>query len=327
MLSSTLSWVGRLSPWLLISGLAYAAVFIKPTVNPHPLNQPLTERRDAFFDAAALDSSIWVVGQNGAMLSTPDAGDSWNREELPQRINLQSVAVSDSGRLVVIGNHGRIWTRAGAQDWQEHQLPVDEYAGKLLSVSYIGGQFWVAGEMGVLFRGNADASEWHPLGTGEDVTFNSVRVGANGDLWIAAEFGQLLRSGDQGQSWTKYELGSESLRAIAFDGATGMAVGNRGEAYLTRDGGDSWTPIAKFTSEHLFDVVVHDGQWIVTGDRGALLRSSNPESGWQTWTPKGLDKSYHSRLLSMPEGVLLVGQQIGLLEQDELKIWPSEREK
>lgn len=327
MLSSTLSWAGRLSPWLLISGLAYAAVFIKPTVNPHPLNQPLTERRDAFFDAAARGNSIWVVGQNGALLSTANAGDNWSREELPNRINLQSVAVSDAGRLVVVGNHGRIWIRADGQAWQEHQLPVDEYAGKLLSVAYISGHFWVVGEMGTLFRGNAEASEWYPLGTGEDVTFNSIRAGANGDLWIAAEFGQLLRSNDQGESWTKYELGSESLRAIAFDGSTGVAVGNRGEAYLTRDGGDNWQAIENFTSEHLFDVVVRDGQWIVTGDRGALLRSSNPESGWQTWAPQGLDKSYHSRLLGVPGGVLLVGQQIGLLEQDELKIWPSEREK
>ena len=324
MISTTLSWVGRLSPWLLISGLAYAAVFIKPTVNPHPLDQPLLERRDAFFDA---DERFWVVGQNGAMLSTQDGGDNWNREELPGRANLQSVAVSDSGRLVVIGNQGRIWTRADAGDWSEQVLPVSEHAGKLLSVAFIAGHFWVAGEMGALFRGNADGSGWQALGTGEDVTFNSIRAGADGDLWIAAEFGQLLRSTDQGQSWTTQELGSESLRAIAFDGATGMAVGNRGEAYLTRDAGDSWRPVEKFTSEHLFDVVVHDGRWIVTGDRGALLRSSDPEAGWQTWTPEGLDKSYHSRLLGVPGGVLLVGQQIGLLEQDELKIWPSEREK
>lgn len=327
MLSSALSWVGRLSPWLLISGLAYAAVFIKPTVNPHPLDQPLLERRDAFFDAAARDRSFWVVGQNGAMLSTTDAGDSWNRQELPGRANLQSVAVSDNGRLVVIGNQGRIWTRVDAQDWQEHVLPVSEYAGKLLSVAFISGHFWVAGEMGALFRGNADASEWQALGTGDDVTFNSIRAGADGDLWIAAEFGQLLRSTDLGQNWSTQELGSESLRAIAFQGSTGMAVGNRGEAYLTQDAGDSWQPIKRFTSEHLFDVVVHDGQWIVTGDRGALLRASNPEGEWQTWAPEGLDKSYHSRLLSVAGGVLLVGQQIGLLEQDKLTIWPSEREK
>jgi photosystem II stability/assembly factor-like uncharacterized protein len=325
MFSTTMSWLGRLSPWLLISGLAYAAVFIKPTVDPAPLSQPLLERRDAFFDGAVHKDNFWVVGQNGALLATTDAGQRWNREELPGRDNLQSIAVSDSGRVVVVGNQGRLWTREPGQPWQSHSLPVAEHAGKLLSVAFIDNQFWVAGEMGALFRGDAQAQNWQALGIDEDVTFNAIRPGANGDLWLAAEFGRLLRSRDHGQTWVSQELGSESLRSIAFEGSTGVAVGNRGEAYLTLDAGDSWQAIPKFTSEHLFDVVVHQGQWVATGDRGALMRSSDPAADWQAWTPPALDKSYHSRLLATHDGVILIGQQIGLLTKDELEIWPAER--
>lgn len=327
MLNRLLSWVARLAPWMVIGSLAYAAVFIKPSVNPVPLDQPLLERRDAFFDGAVLGERLWIVGQNGALLSSLDAGANWVREELPARGNLQSIAVSDQGRQVVVGNQGRLWTRLGAEPWQSQDLLVSDLAGKLLSVSFINGHFWTVGEMGALFRGDADAAHWEPMGTGDDVTFNSIRAGVEGDLWITAEFGRLLRSRDNGLTWTTQELGSESLRSLVFDGHTGIAVGNQGQAFLSKDGGDSWQAVKPFTREHLFDVAVHRGEWLTTGDRGALFRTQTPSGTWQAWTPDGLDKSYHSRLLDTADGVVLVGHQLGLLRQDDLQLWPREQQQ
>ena len=318
-------WLARLAPWMVIGGLAYAAVFIKPSVDPVPLDQPLLERRDAFFDGAVLDQNIWVVGQNGALLTSEDAGRSWVREELPQRSNLQSIAVSPMGQKVVVGNQGQVWTRVLDGPWQHLELQVSELAGKLQSVKFIDGEFWVVGEMGALFRGSEEATDWQALGLDEDINLNAISAGVDDDLWIAAEFGRLLRSQDRGRSWSAQELGSESLRAVYFRGTTGMAVGNRGQAFISHDGGDSWRPIAPFTSEHLFDVVERDGQWLVTGARGALFRSEDPQRQWRAWTPEGLDMSYHNRLLATDDGVVLIGQQLGLLHGDQLQIWPGEQ--
>lgn len=325
MPSRLLGWIARLAPWMVIGSLAYAAVFIKPTVNPVPLDQPLLERRDAFFDGAALGERLWIVGQNGALLSSSDAGAHWRREELPARGNLQAIAVSPRGRQVVVGNQGHLWTRLGDEPWQSQQLVVSELAGKLLDVSFIDGHFWAVGEMGALFRADADATHWQVLGTGDDVTFNSIDAGADGDLWITAEFGRLLRSRDGGASWTTQELGSESLRALHFDGRTGVAVGNRGQVFVSQDGGDSWQALKPFTREHLFDIAEHHGQWLASGDRGALFRAPEPTGSWQAWTPDGLDKSYHSRLLDTRDGVVLIGHQLGLLRQDDLQLWPREQ--
>lgn len=327
MFSRLLEWVFRLAPWIVIGGLAFAAVFIKPSVNPVPLDQPLLEHRDAFFDGAALGERLWIVGQNGALLSSKDAGGHWLREELPGRRNLQSIAVSDKGRQVVVGNEGRVWTRQDAEPWQSQQLLVSDLAGKLSSVSFINGYFWAVGEMGALFRSDADAAKWQAMGSGDDVNFNSIRAGVDGDLWITAEFGRLLRSRDDGRTWTTQELGSESLRALVFDGRTGVAVGNQGQAFITQDGGDSWKTLPSFTREHLFDISVHNGQWITTGDRGALFHTQDPTGTWRSWTPQGLDKSYHSRLLDTADGVVLIGHQLGLLRQDDLQIWPREQQQ
>lgn len=316
-----------LSPWMVIAGLAFAALFIKATVSPIPLDQPLLEHRDAFFDGAVLKDQLWIVGQNGALLSSDDAGLNWTREELPGRRNLQAIAVSDQGRQVVVGNQGRIWTRLNDQPWQSQDLPVSEFAGKLMSVSFINGHFWIVGEMGALFRGDAEATRWQVMGPEEDVNFNSVRAGADGDIWITAEFGRLMRSRDNGLTWTNQELGSESLRAIVFDGATGVAVGNQGQAFITHDSGDSWEQLAQFTPDHLFDVSIHNDMWVTTGDRGALFRSKTPSATWQAWLPQGLDKSYHNRLLNTADGLVLIGHQLGLLHQDSLQLWPGEKQQ
>ena len=328
MLSTCLSWAGRLSPWVIIGSLSYAALFVQPTVNPHPLSQPLLENRDAFFDAEVYGQHVWAVGQNGALLESLDGGDSWTREEVPGRDNLQGIAVSPAGKVVVVGNQGRLWVKQDDGSWKEQQVLGEDTVAKLLDVTFIDNHFWVVGEIGSLLRGDADGSNWQQLSIDEDVTLNSIRAGANDDLWIAAEFGRLLHSVDHGQSWQVQELGSESLRAIHFNAQVGVAVGNRGGFYLSENAGESWREVPAFTEEHLYDVTFNEGRWIVTGDRGALYQSREavPAKGWQRWSPAGLDKSYHSRLLNTDRGVLLIGKQVGLLGAEDLRLLIKENQ-
>ncbi|KRW60960.1 WD40/YVTN/BNR-like repeat-containing protein [Pseudomonas sp. TTU2014-080ASC] len=328
MLNTCLSWVGRLSPWMIIGSLSYAALFVQPTVNPHPLNQPLLENRDAFFDAEVYGQHIWAVGQNGALLESLDNGESWSREEVPGRDNLQGIAVSPQGTVVVVGNQGRLWVKQDDGSWKEQQVLGEDTVAKLLDVTFIDNHFWVVGEIGSLLRGDADGTNWQQLSIDEDVTLNSITAGANDDLWIAAEFGRLLHSVDHGQSWQVQELGSESLRALKFNGQVGVAVGNRGGFYLSENAGESWREVPAFTEEHLYDVTFNEGRWIVTGDRGALYQSREavPAKGWQRWSPAGLDKSYHSRLLNTDRGVLLIGKQVGLLGAEDLRLLIKENQ-
>jgi len=314
--------LGTLAPWLVIAALGWAAMFITPSSSHPPLAEPLVERRDRFFGGAELGRKIWIVGQNGAVLSSTDEGQHWQREQLPGGDHLQAIAVSPEGRLVVVGNHGRIWTRSADGPWTPRQLPALEPAGKLLDVRHIDGHFWTLGEMGALFRTDADARSWESPGSFDDISFNRIQPGAEDDLWIAAEFGCLLHSRDQGRSWSVQTLGSESLHALAFNGRTGIAVGNRGQVYVSRDAGGHWQAAPAFTREHLFDVAYFHGQWWVTGDRGALWRSHEPETGWVALMPAGFGNGWHTRLLPGAHGLAVIGQPSGLLDGDRLHPWP-----
>ncbi|MEQ6328893.1 YCF48-related protein [Pseudomonas chengduensis] len=311
---------------MLIAGLAYAAVFVKPSANGAPLLQPVVESRDMFFGAAGDRSSLWVVGQDGAVLHGVDDASRWSREVLPNRSNLQAVAVSPEGVVVTVGNQGDLWLRTPGHGWRNAPLPVGEFGGKLLDVAYIGDHFWVVGEMGALFRASPGAGTWERMTEEQDVAFNAIRPGAGDDLWIAAEFGRLLHSRDGGRTWSTQELGSESLRALAFDGQAGVAVGNAGHLYLTENGGDDWRAVTPFTSDHLHDVTVQGGLWRVVGDNGTYFQSNKPGSGWKNAAIDfgELGKGYLTRILPLEGGDLLVGRQLTMVRDGHLTVIGAE---
>lgn len=324
MLDRLVRVAARLSPWLMIGGLAYAAAFVEVNVAPEPMAQPFVEGRDLFFGGASADGRLWFVGQNGALLSMDRASREWQRTQLQPITNLQALAASDRGVLVAVGNAGRYWVRGSDGQWLAQVLPVGEVGNKLIDVAFFGDHFWIVGEMGALFRADASGNGWQRLREPDDVAFNRIRPGPDGSIWIAAEFGHLLHSRDDGASWTGIDLGDESLQSIAFNGAEGLVVGNRGQAFHTTDGGLQWQPVEAFTPEHLYDVVAREDGWLAVGDRGALYAGGRDATRWQPLSPDGFGKGYHVRLVASDEGDVAVGRGIGLLGGNgSYQRWPE----
>jgi len=318
-----LSLTAQVAPWAIVSGLAYAAAFIKPGVEPLPLPQPLNEPRDLFYDVSeSTDGRFWFAGNSGLVLEGGRTINQWQRHVMPLSVNLQGIAASDVGTVLAVGNAGWTFLQTGNGEWQSHQLPVSAIAGKLIEAAWLDGYFWVIGEMGAIYRADSQANGWQDLSIHGDVALNDIARADNGSLWITAEFGTLYHSTDQGLSWEGLELGYESLRSVAFNGVDGVVVGNGGVIFHSDDSGRSWTEIQSPTSEHIYDVI-HDGtQWLATGNGGALL-SSRDGVHWQQLEPAGFSSSYHTRLLATEGGVLIAGHSIGLLAGERWTNWPE----
>lgn len=324
MLDRFTHFAARLSPWVVIAGLAYAAVFVEVDVSTEPMPQPFVEGRDLFFGGTAAGGRLWFVGQDGALLSMDETSRQWQRTQMQPVANLQAIAASDKGVLVAVGNGGRYWVRNGDGPWTTQVLPVGEVGNKLVDVAFFHGRFWIVGEMGALFRSDADGANWTRLRDADDVAFNRIRPGPRGSVWIAAEFGRLLHSEDDGATWLSQDLGEESLQSIAFAGDDGVVVGNRGQAFHTTDGGSRWQPVAPFTSEHLYDVLAQAGGWLTLGDRGVLFAGEGGTARWRALAPDGFGKAYHVRLVAAGDGNVAVGRGIGLLETDgNYRRWPE----
>lgn len=322
MVGKALGFLAQVAPWVLVSGLVYAAAFIKPGVQPQPLPQPLIEPRDRFYDVARSgDGRFWFAGSRGVVLEGATGGAEWQRFTLQESVNLQGVAASDDGTIVAAGNEGWVFVRHGDGDWEAQQLPVSDIAGKLIEVVWIDGQFWVIGEMGAVFRSDDDGRNWVDLGMEEDVSLNELARSPDGSLWIAAEFGTLFRSQDGGATWTGTELGAESLRALAFHGDDGVIAANGGVVHRTADGGQTWQRIQTPSHEHLYDVAWDGQRWVVTGNGGSLLASDDGIE-WTSIAPDDLGTGYYTRLVTTGNGLVLAGQAIGEVVGGHWQSWP-----
>jgi photosystem II stability/assembly factor-like uncharacterized protein len=325
MLGKVLGFLAQIAPWAIVSGLGNAAAFMKPSVEPLPLPQPLSEPRDLFYDVAGSESAgYWFAGNSGVVLQRGAGNSGWVRHSMDKATNLQGIATSDSGMVIAVGNQGWLFRNDGA-GWQQQQLPVSDIAGKLIEISWIDGRFWAVGEMGAVFTSNSEGREWTDLGIDGDVALNDIARSADGRLWITAEFGTLYRSSDNGRTWQEEELGYESLRSVAFHGQSGVIVGNGGVVYTSTNGGDSWQRRDKISGEHLYDVIFDGERWIATGNGGALL-ASDDGTRWTPINPEGFASGYHARLLATERGVLIAGSTIGELRGDSWNHWPEEVE-
>lgn len=329
MMSLLLRWLGMLSPWLFISGLAYAALFIKLEATEAHLEQPLLEKRDRFFGAAASGETLWFVGGDGVLLETTDAGHSWEREELPGEINLQATAASPDGVRVVVGNQAEVFVGQLGQDgWKRYQLPQPDYASKLNQVRFIDGHFWVVGEMGGIYQLSPDGLTWKEYGLNKDLSVTNIAGAADGSLWLTAEYGNLFRSQDHGGTWTQINLSSETLRSIAFHEQQAVVVGNGGQVFYSQDNGEHWQLHPAFTQEHLYDVVWNDGQWIAVGDQGQMFTAQAPSANWTPIKSDGMSKTYFTSVLPIDGGVVLAGKTLGFIDKNNnWADWPAGNDK
>lgn len=325
MTAFLLRWLARLSPWMFIASLAYAALFIELKADQTALEQPLLEKRDRFFGAAVQGDDLWFVGGDGVLLETPDAGSSWTRQHLPGGINLQSTAASPDGVRVVVGNQAKVFVgQLNSDSWRSYQLPLPEYASKLNQVQFLDGAFWVVGEMGAVYRLAANGMTWKDYSLGQDLSVNAITRSSAGTLWVAAEYGNLFRSDDNGNNWTQINLSDETLRAIQFGIDQAVVVGNGGQVFVSHDNGATWLQQPAFTNEHLFDVAWHAGRWVAVGDQGQMFSAERAEGVWTDAAPEGMSKSYFMRAMPVEAGIVVAGKSLGLVDNNNRWFnWPE----
>ncbi len=98
----------------------------------------------------------------------------------------------------------------------------------------------------------AAAQSWVVQRSGTTETLNAVWfVDPNRGIAVG-DRGTALRTDDGGASWQPIDMGNEDLNAIAFDGpANGLVVGDNGKVFRSPDGGNSWEEVQSGVSANL----------------------------------------------------------------------------
>lgn len=311
-------------PLMVVGGLLYAGLFIRPEPAGSSVLKPIFERGDSFYGIALPSAdAFWAAGSGGKIVHSTDQGKSWTLQPTPVNDTLQDIEAWDSARAVAAGNDGVVLTtKDGGRSWQEVEVPRSDIANKFVRVRTMpGGVAWVVGAGGMALRSNDFGMTWESTAEQEDISWNDIFfVGRRG--WLVGEFGNLRVSDDGGDSWQAVDSPVEdSLMAIAFrDSRHGVAVGMSGLVMTTSDGGKQWTVRPPVTAEHLFDVTWNGTRWIAAGGDGVVLTAGNNARAWNAARSSQQTRRWYTEVQHHEDGYYLAGDTLAWVENGTLNI-------
>jgi photosystem II stability/assembly factor-like uncharacterized protein len=200
----------------------------------------------------------WVVGSNGMMMRTINAGQSW----IPMTGNGATLTdvdfVNRTNGWAVGGGNTILRTANGGGSWAPITLPTT------VSATYSGVKF-------------VNATVGFVVGNGK-----------NGLTPSGTEFqsGLYLKSVNGGTTWTvKPDPNSTPLpplNAVDFaDDTNGWIVGSSGKILKTTNGGTSWSTQTSGTAQHLYAVKAIDAQnACAVGQTGRIIRTNDGGATW-----------------------------------------------
>lgn len=311
------SIAGSTIPLLIIGGLLYAGLFVKPKAQGTSVERPVIEKRDIFYGVAwPAENTVWAAGNLGKIVRSEDGGKTWSPQATGVELHLQSIAAWDANRAVAVGNGGTVVVTAdGGKAWKNAAIDANLNGAKLLRVrTYPDGKAWAIGEMGTVLSSSDFGATWRSAGAGEDVAWNGVAF-FNDAGWLVGEFGRIQVSRDGGASWKAVEGPvKSSLNAVHFRNENeGVAVGTEGVMLHTADGGASWRELPKLVEQHLFDVLWDGNQWAVVGDKGTLLTAPASADKW-TDQSGAAGTGWHTQIAGSNGRYLLAGYGVKAVE-------------
>jgi photosystem II stability/assembly factor-like uncharacterized protein len=247
-----------------------------------------------YISVSVAGSSGWLVRSDGTVLSSTDAGASWQtvRSGAPGD-SMRSVHVFDGSSVIVAGSTATspatFATTDGGAHWDVHEMTTDNDEG-MTAITFVDRyNGWMTDSTG-LFRTRNGGTTWDFLGDTIIPFASPARVIHFRDTlrgWMVGDLGMVLRTYDGGAHWDVHEMttdNDEGMTAITFvDRYNGWMTDSSG-LFRTRNGGTTWDflgdTIIPFASParviHFRDTL---RGWMV-GDLGMVLRTY--DGGW-TW--------------------------------------------
>ncbi len=191
----------------------------------------------------------WVVGAEGNIWHTADAGANWTKQRSGVRDTLEAVACSDERRCWVVGHGGVILrTSDGGERWETLKTGLSE---DLYFVDFLNTQDgWAVGENGVVAHTANGGQTWEAQRI-EMVLFPKGKFATSADLvavkFTSEQFGCVAGTAgiacttDGGKSWLSKLKNRVFIGIVSHGNQEAWAVGRDGPNYCTKDGGLNWS--------------------------------------------------------------------------------------
>lgn len=234
------------------------------------------------------DQTAFVVGSDGTVLKTSNAGVSWSNITTPDTYSsttLRDVHAINANTLLVCGSDGVfIKTTDGGANWTSVDVGTTERLRRLYFVNSTTG--WMVGSGGLIYKTINGGDSWTSQISGTTLSLYGVFFLDDQNGWTAGDDDTLLKTSDGGNTWTPIGLTTgEDLTSIVFkDAQTGWITGDDNVLLATTDGGATWTNqgvILADDGDDLNDITLINDVIIAVADDHQTIRS---EDAGTTWT-------------------------------------------
>jgi len=251
---------------------------------------------------------IWSSGQTvvatagDTIRRSSDGGVTWTDIPLGNPRHFHLCAIAGAGAdVVVVGSLDQIYRSADTgRTWSMIQGASQDIEAALHDVWVSGRTFLAVGNRMEILRSTDGGQRWAavPLPTGREL-FAVVAIAGNGDTAVAVTTEHILRSTDLGAHWKKVWTPDDFVFGdIWTDGRTYVAIGSWGTIVRSLDAGATWKVLRRLprpaavvrngaveypgSGESLNDIWGRDATWIIVGNDGLILRSTDNGEHWQT---------------------------------------------
>ena len=266
-----------------------ADILVLPAVNGWFLQTSNSSRQlnDVFFFPNARHGI--VVGASGEVLSTRNAGDTWDRWISGTAFELNAVWFTSDSVGFAVGVNGTVLkSTTGGRTWT---LVPSGSSDNLLDVYFASAlNGWAVGSNGVVLRTIDGGANWAK----QYITvssLNGVSFDGAGNGWAVGNGGVIYGSHDGGVSWYSVQpaVTAQNLRAVTRRSeASAFAVGAQGVAPRTFAGPDStvWQLQSAGAANDLDDVsMISALRGWAAGDNGSGIIVTTVDGG-TNWTPQ-----------------------------------------
>lgn len=247
-----------------------------------------------------------LVGNRGTIVSTTNAGSSWNTPIFPVTVALKDVwfftdddgfATGPGGVLLRTNNCGDSWTQIVS--------PINRDINTVIFPDSTRGYF--GGGFGGMFRTDDGGTTFSTLQNGFFPQLNDVAFLDDSFGISVGRFGSILRTSDGGEAWNSINAGTiDPFEAIGTTEnspttqfwAAGGTFGDSARIFLSSDSGLSWTPQPIPSPFKLFGITFSDSlNGTAVGLNGIIYCTKN---GGKNWIKKNSNVNEWLLDVSMP---------------------------
>jgi photosystem II stability/assembly factor-like uncharacterized protein len=237
----------------------------------------------------------WIGGDGGLLLRTIDSGNTWTKQTLNTKENINEVYFRNENNGFILAGD-RMFMMIDGTDWREQTLfTKNSFSGK--NVEFYSIRFsdkkrgWIVGSINenetvvdsILMKTEDSGVSWRRVVL--PIKVELIHLDFVNELkgWIVGEKGTILLTDDGGKSWiTQTSKTEATIYSVDFRNENeGIAVGSKGLILRTEDGGRNWINATTNIQNTLWRVSYLDEKrcW-VAGRNGTILFSSDKGKTW-----------------------------------------------